>query len=137
VSSLELRRDIVIIACAISAGIHGALVPDHFAEGTSAGVGFAAATALLAALVVAMTLRPASALALAAAAAVLLGLLASYLLATTTGLPVLHPEPEPVDGLAIATKAIEAAGLLAALQLLRHDRPAVTATHPQPKGTLT
>ena len=136
-SSLELRRDIVILACAISAGIHGALVPDHLDDGTAAGLGFAGATILLAALVVALTLRPASALALAGAATVLLGLLGGYLLATTTGLPVLHPEPEPVDGLALATKAIEAAGLLAALQLLQHGQPAVTATLPQPKGTLT
>jgi hypothetical protein len=136
VSSLELRRDIVILACAISAGIHGALVPAHFEEGTGMGLGFVAATVLLVAFVAVLTLRPTSALALAGAATVLLGLLASYLLATTTGLPVLHPDPEPVDGLALATKAIEAAGLLAALQLLRHGRPAVT-THLQPKGTLT
>ena len=136
-SSLELRRDIVILACAISAGIHGALVPAHFEEGTGMGLGFVAATVLLVALVAVLTLRPTSALALAGAATVLLGLLASYLLATTTGLPVLHPDPEPVDGLALATKAIEAAGLLAALQLLRHGRPVVTANHLQPKGTLT
>ena len=136
-SSLELRRDIVILACAISAGIHGALVPAHFEEGTGMGLGFVAATVLLVALVAVLTLRPTSALALAGAATVLLGLLASYLLATTTGLPVLHPDPEPVDGLALATKAIEAAGLLAAVQLLRHGRPAVTATRLQPKGTLT
>jgi hypothetical protein len=44
VSSLGLRHDIVILACAISAGIHGALVSDHFDEGTGAGLGFAAAT---------------------------------------------------------------------------------------------
>jgi hypothetical protein len=134
VSSLELRRDIVILACAISAGIHGALVPDHFAEGTGAGLGFAAATVLLAALVIALTLRPASALALAGAAAVLAGLLASYLFAVTTGLPVLHPRPEPVDGLALATKAIEAAGLFVATTLLW--RPSVALTVPQPKGNL-
>jgi hypothetical protein len=134
VSSLELRRDIVILACAISAGIHGALVPDHFAEGTGAGLGFAAATVLLAALVIALTLRPASALALAGAAAVLAGLLASYLFAVTTGLPVLHPQPEPVDGLALATKAIEAAGLFVATTLLW--RPSVALTVPQPKGNL-
>ena len=109
---MELGRDVVILACAISAGIHGALAPAHFAESTAAGLGFAAAT-------------------------VLLGLIASYLLAATTGLPVLHPDPEPVDGLALATKAIEAAGLLAALELLRHGRSAATATHLQPKGTLT
>jgi hypothetical protein len=62
------------------------------------------------------------------------GLLASYALATTTGLPVLHPDSEPVDGLALATKAIEAVGLLAATSLLW--RP-FTVTLSHPKGTLT
>jgi hypothetical protein len=137
VSSLELRRDVVILACAISAGIHGALAPRHFDEGIGAGLGFAAATVLLAALAVALTLRPASALALAGAAAVFAGLLVSYALATTTGLPVLHHDPEPVDGLALATKAIEAVGLLAALHLLRRGRSPAAAALPQPKGTLT
>jgi hypothetical protein len=135
VSSLELRRDIVILACAISAGIHGALVPDHFDEGTGAGLGFAAATVLLAAVAVALTLRPASALALAGAAAVFAGLLVSYVLATTTGLPLLHPDPEPVNGLALATKAIEAIGLLAVLHLLGRGRSAASLL--QPKGTPT
>jgi hypothetical protein len=132
-SSLEVRHDVVIVACAISAGIHGALVPAHFDEGAGAGLGFVAATVLLTALVVGLTLRPASMRVLAAAAAVLLGLLASYLLAVTTGVPVLHPQPEPIDGLALATKAIEAVGLLAAMNLLR--RPSVALTLPQPKGT--
>jgi hypothetical protein len=121
-----MMRDLVILACAISAGIHGALAPEHFAEGVGPGVGFVAAAALLAVLATAITLRPASELALAGAAFVLAGLLASYLLATTTGLPVLHPEPERVDGLALATKAIEAVGLLAAV-----------AVHTRLKGTLT
>ncbi len=133
-SLAELRGDVVIIACAISAGIHGALVPGHFDEGTGAGLGFAAATVALAGPVVWLTWRPASTSALAAAAVAFAGLLASYALATTIGLPVLHPDPEPIDGLALATKAIEAAGLLAATSLLW--RP-VAATFPQPKGTLT
>lgn len=91
---------------------------------------------LLAALVVALTLRPASPLALAGAAAAFAGLLVSYAFATTTGLPLLHPNPEPVDGLALATNAIEAIGLLAALHLPRRGRPAVAAALPRPKGTL-
>jgi hypothetical protein len=135
VSLAELRGDIVILACAISAGIHGALVPGHFDEGTGAGVGFVAATVALAGLVVWLTWRPTSASALAAAALTFAGLLASYALATTTGLPVLHPDPEPVDGLALVTKGIEAAGLLAVSGLLW--RPRVAATLPQPKGRLT
>ena len=113
-----LRRDVVILACAVSAGIHGALVPDHFDEGTGAGLGFLAAAVSLAGLVVWLTWRPGSTLAVAAAAAMFVGLLASYALAITTGMPVLHPDPEAVDGLALATKAIEAAGLLAAASLL-------------------
>ena len=136
-SALEFTRDTVILACAISAGIHAALVPAHFDEGTGIGLGFVAATVLLVGLVVVVTLHPTSALALAGAASLLAGLLGSYALAVTVGLPVLHPEPEPFDGLALATKAIESAGLLAALQLVRHGRPAVTATLPQPKGTPT
>ena len=134
-SLAELRGDVVILACAISAGIHGALVPGHFDEGIGAGLGFLAATLALAGLVVWLTWRPASASALAAAALTFAGLLGSYALATTTGVPVLHPDPEPVDGLALATKAIEAAGLLAASGL--HWRPRVAATLPQAKGRLT
>jgi hypothetical protein len=134
VSLAELKGDVVVLACAISAGIHGALVPGHFDEGTGAGLGFAAATVSLAGLVVWLTRRPANLPALTTAAAMFAGLLVSYALAITTGLPVLHPDPEPVDGLALATKAIEAAGLLAATSLLW--RP-FAATLPQPKGTLT
>ena len=133
-SLAELRRDIVILACAVSAGIHGALVPDHLDESTGAGLGFAVATVVLAALVVWLTRKPVSALALAAAAAVFAGLLGTYLLATTTGLPLLHPDPEAVDGLALATKAVEAVGLFAASSLLWQP---LALTLLQPKGTPT
>jgi hypothetical protein len=130
-----LRRDVVILACAVSAGIHGALAPAHFAEGAGAGVGFVASSILLAVLAVGLTVRPESSVLLAGAALVFAGLLASYALATTTGLPLLHPQPEPVDGLALATKAFEAVGLVTALNLLWR-RLAVSPT-PQPKGQPT
>jgi hypothetical protein len=129
----ELRIDIVILACAVSAGIHGALVPDHFEEGTGAGVGFVVATVLLAILAVVLTRRP-SQPALVATAAVFVGLIVSYGLMLTTGVPVLHPEIEAVDGLALFTKAVEAIGLVTAASLVR--RPSFL-THPQLKGTLT
>jgi hypothetical protein len=133
-SLAELRGDIVILACAISAGIHGALAPGHFDEGTGAGLGFVAAAVGLAGVVIWLSRRPGNRPALLAAVALFAGLLASYALAVTTGVPVLHPDPEPVDGLALATKAIEAVGLLAAASLLwRH----VAVSVPQPKGTLT
>ena len=133
-SPAELKGDVVILTCAISAGIHGALARGHFDEGAGAGLGFVGATVALASVAVWLTRRPASRPVLALAAATLAGLILGYGLAVTTGLPVLHPNPEPADALGLATKAIEAVGLLAAARLLR--RP-VTVTLAQPKGTLT
>ncbi len=130
----ELRTDVVILTCAISAGIHGALVPDHFEEGTAAGLGFVVATVLLAVLAVVLTRNPTQ-LALASTAAVFAGLIASYAIAVTTGFPILHPDVEAVDGLALFTKAIESVGLLLAASLLR--RPSLAPSFTQAKGTLT
>jgi hypothetical protein len=128
-----LRRDVVIVTCAISAGIHGALVPGHFREGTGPGAGFVVAAALLAVLAIVLT-RSSSQLAPAGATVVFAGLIVSYALAITTGIPVLHPEVEAVDGLALFTKAIEIAGLVTAASLVR--RPSLVALL-QPRGTLT
>ena len=130
----ELRTDLVILTCAISAGIHGALVQGHFEEGTGAGLGFVVATVLLAALAVVLTRKPTQ-LALLGTAAVFAGLIASYALVITTGFPILHPDPEVVDGLALFTKAVEAVGLVLAASLLR--RPSLAITFTQPKGTPT
>jgi hypothetical protein len=131
-----LRRDVVILSCGVSAGIHGALAPAHFDEGAGAGLGFVASTVLLGGLAVFLTVRPAGSLPLACAAIAFTGLLAAYALAATTGLPVLHPQPEPVDGLALATKAFEVVGLATALNLLWGGSvPALGA--PRPKGHLT
>jgi hypothetical protein len=129
-----LERDIVSVTCAISAGIHGALVHDHFADSAHAGLGFLAAVVLLAGLVLVLTREQPSAVALALASAVLVGLLASYALAATTGVPLFHPEPEPVDGLALATKAIEAVGLVTALHLIWRGRAAAAPNVIQTKG---
>ena len=130
---MSLRRDVVILACAISAGVHGALAPAHLDVGTGTGVGFVASTVLLAALVLALTLRPAGPLPLAGAALVFTGLLASYALATTTGIPALHPQRDRVDGLALATKAIEAVGLVAALACSGNARRCPTP-HPDERN---
>jgi hypothetical protein len=122
VSLAELRGDVVILACAVSAGIHAALMPVHLAEGSGAGIGFAIAAVVLTALVVALTREPTNSRALGGAALVFAGLLASYALAVTTGLPVLHPEPEAFDRVALGTKAIEVVGLLAAASVVSRPR---------------
>jgi len=133
VTFAELKVDLVVIACAVSAGVHGALVPEHFREGVGPGVGFLIATVLPAALAVVLTRAP-SERALLAAAAVFAGLIAAYALVVLRGLPLLHPDREELDGLALFTKAVEAGGLLLAASLVRRPAPLVSL---HPKGTLT
>jgi hypothetical protein len=135
ITRADLERDLVIVACAISAGIHAALTPEHLEEGAGAGGGFAFSVVLLAVLVIALTRRQSTA-ALAGAVAVLAGLLMSYALAITTGVPLLHPEAEPIEGLALFTKAIEIVGLLCAGHLLAPSFAAVRHPFPRPRGTL-
>jgi hypothetical protein len=126
-----VERDVLIVACAISAGIHAALVPAHLEEGRPAGLAFAFAAVLLAGAAAALT-RSLSPVLVGGTAAVLAGLIASYVVAVTTGVPVLHPEVEAVGGLALFTKAVELVGLAAAFDLL-----AVTQTpSARPKGSL-
>ena len=132
----ELERDLLIVACAISAGIHAALAPAHWAEGVGTGVGFVGAAVATATLAVALTVRPTATAPLVGAVLVLCGLVASYALAVTTGVPLLHPEREALDGLALAAKLVEAVGLVAAGRALRRARPASVPTI-HPKGTLT
>jgi hypothetical protein len=112
------ERDAVAIACAISAGIHAALAGDHAA--------FAPAAVLLGAVTVAM-LRGGGRRTTAAAAGLLALLIGAWVLAVTTGVPLLHPDPEEVEGIALFTKTVELLGLAAALDLL---------TRPLPKGVL-
>ena len=90
---------------------------------------------LLGAVALALTKGPTSVLAIAIALPVFVGLIGSYALAVTTGLPVLHPEVESVDGVAFFTKAVEATGLAAVVTLL--PRRAIGAVIPRPKGKLT
>lgn len=131
----ELEHHVLVVACAISAGVHGALMPEHLHEDVGAGLGFLVSAVLLAVLCAVLTLRPGSRRAAGSAAVVLTGLVVAYALAVTTGVPVLHPGAEPVDGLGLVTKAVELAGLAAALQLTRAGRSAGRLTRLQPKGT--
>jgi hypothetical protein len=105
------RIDALILSCAISAGIHGALVPEH-------GASFGVAAAVAAALAVMLTVRPDDLRIRGAAVATLGAFIVAYAAAITTGLPVVHPEVEPLEGLAVFTKAVEALGIAAAMPRL-------------------
>jgi hypothetical protein len=135
-NGFAVERNLVMIACAVSAGIHAALTREHFAEGLGPGGGFLVATILLGVLGLGLAHRPDGSALLVAAALVLIGLIGSYALATTTGIPVLHAEVEPVESLAVVTKAVEIAGLLVAAHLLWRSRTAFAPT-PSIKGSVT
>ena len=133
ITRAAIERDVVIVACAISAGIHAALAPDHFAEHAALGAAFAVAAALLIGFAIALT-RVVSSAALAAVATLFGGLLLSYGLAATTGLPLLHPDREAIDGLALFTKGVELVGLVAATRLLGRRHLSVRRFAPIPLG---
>jgi hypothetical protein len=109
--------DLVIAACAISAGAHAALVPSHMDHEPQLGVAFVVAVALLLGAGVAIVHSPSSPRAARAAALLFAALIAAYAAATTVGIPLLSVQPETVDGVALVTKLVESLGLLLALKL--------------------
>jgi hypothetical protein len=109
--------DLVVAACAISAGAHAALVPSHLDHEPQIGVAFIVAVVLLLGAGAALVHSPSSARAAQAAALLFAGLIASYAAATTVGIPLLSLEPEAIDGMALVTKFVESLGLLLALTL--------------------
>jgi hypothetical protein len=114
----DIARVVVVAACAASAGVHAALVPDHLEHEPALGASFVAVAVLTLALSAALTTHPLSAAIAYLATLVLATLIAAYALSVTTGIPWLSDEPERVDSVGIATKAVEAVGLLFALQLI-------------------
>jgi peptidoglycan/LPS O-acetylase OafA/YrhL len=109
--------DLVVFVCAASAGIHAGLVPEHLREEPRLGIAFALTVVLLIATGAAVALAPLDRRIAQAAALLLAGLVAAYAASRTTGIPVLNPEPEPVDSVGIAAVALELAGLALALRL--------------------
>ena len=81
------------------------------------GIAFVVAVGMLLAVGAAVVLFRGSALAVQAAALLFTGLIALYVAAATVGVPLLAPDPEGVDGVALATKVVESLGLVFALRL--------------------
>jgi hypothetical protein len=114
---VALTAALVVLAAAVSAGIHAGLVPEHLGEMPLLGVSFIVAVLALLAIAAAVAVRPQAQLPASLAAFLFAGLILAYAASRTTGLPVLEPEPEPVDAIGIATVAVQLVGLLAALWL--------------------
>ena len=114
---VALTAIVVVLAAAVSAGIHAGLVPEHLAEMPLLGVSFIVTVLALLAIAAALAIRPEAQLPASLAAFLFAGLILAYAASRTTGLPVLEPEPERVDAIGIVTVAVQLVGLLAALWL--------------------
>jgi hypothetical protein len=117
-SGFSIRdADIVLAACAISAGAHAALVPSHLQHEPRLGLAFLAAVALLLAAGAAIARCPGRARPVQASALLFAGLITAYAAATSIGIPVLSDHPEAVDGVALVTKLAESVGLVFAVKV--------------------
>jgi hypothetical protein len=106
----------VALVCAASAGVHAALVPEHFEERPALGGAFLLSVVLLAAAAVRLVTGPG---AVPWVGALLWVIAAGYVVSRTAGLPVLLPEPEPADLVGVLTTLAEVIAGLATLSLPR------------------
>jgi hypothetical protein len=109
-------RSGVALVCALAAGVHLGLVPEHLEESVGLGSGFVVAAVLLAAAAAAVR-RTEDPLTVSVVGLVLLLVAGAYLLSRTTGIPGLIARPESPDPLGIAVSLLEAAAALACLRL--------------------
>ena len=104
----------VVAACTASAGAHAALVPQHEPR---LAVAFIATTVVLLALAVALIYRPTSPLAAQVTTLILAALIGAYAVNVSAGIPWLTNAAEDADVIGLATKAVEAVGLVFSIQL--------------------
>jgi hypothetical protein len=108
---------LLILAGAVSAGVHAGLAPEHLHEWLPLGASFVAAAAAAVLAIAALVLRPASPWPPRALGALFGGLVVAYALTRLAALPPLDPERESLDALGVCTVAIEALGVAAAVRL--------------------
>lgn len=114
-------RDALTVIVAVSAGVHAALVPEHWHERHALGAGFALATVALAATGTALHANRLAPVAPAMAGLVLAGLTVLYLLSRTAGLPLTGHEEW--DTVGIATQVVQLTGVaLAGRTFIRTTR---------------
>jgi hypothetical protein len=119
-----MNRTVLLLAGAVSAGVHAGLAPEHLHEWPPLGAAFVAAAAAAALAVAALVLRPASLWPPRVLGALLGGMIVAYALTRLAALPPLDPDREALDLLGVCTCAVEAAGLVAAV------RPRLTLVTP-------
>jgi hypothetical protein len=121
------RRDLLALAVTFSAGIHAALVPEHLKEMPPLGYAFIGAAAAGAILAVALVSRPDDRRVPGLAGLFCLGQIAAWALFVTVPVPGFMGTPEPIETIALVSKAVELVAVLLAFPLVpreAHRRPA-------------
>lgn len=111
-----------MLACAVAAGAHAGLVPEHLRSEPRLGAAFIVAVALLLTGGLAVAARPHDRRSAQAVALLFAGLIAAYTASRTTGIPLLDPEPEAVEAVGTITTVVETLGMLLALWLAQPPR---------------
>jgi hypothetical protein len=111
------RTGLLALAVTFSAGIHAALVPEHLKEMPPLGYSFIGAAVIGAALAWALVSRPDDRRIPALAGLFCLGQIVTWLLFVTVPIPLVSGTPEPVETIALISKAVELYGFAIALSL--------------------
>ena len=115
--STSRRAGLLALAVTFSAGIHAALVPEHLGEVPLLGDAFILAAVVGAAIAAALVLRPDNRGLPVPAGLFCLGQIVAWALFVTVQVPLFSGTPEPVEAIALVSKAAEALGILLALLL--------------------
>ena len=111
------RTGLLALAVTFSAGIHAALVPEHLKEMPPLGYAFIAAAIVGAALAWALVSRPTDRRLPLLAGLFCLGQIATWVLFVTVPVPGFSGTPEPIEAIALVSKAAELLGILLVLPL--------------------
>jgi 4-amino-4-deoxy-L-arabinose transferase-like glycosyltransferase len=118
------RTGLLALAVTFSAGIHAALAPEHLKEMPPLGYAFIVAAAIGAVLAWALVSRPSDRRIPLLAGLFCLGQIVMWALFVTTSVPGFAGTPEPVETIALVSKAAELLGVALALQLIAPRRHA-------------
>lgn len=109
-SSDRTRVGLLALAVAMSAGIHIGLAPEHLDEMPRLGYLFIVAAVAGTAIAIALILWPDDRRIAALAGFFCLGQVLAWVLFVTTRVPGVAGTPEPVEAIAVVSKAVEAVG---------------------------
>jgi hypothetical protein len=115
------RANLLALAVTFSAGIHAALVPEHLEEMPRLGELFIAAAAIGGSLAIDLVLRPGDRRISFVAGLFCLCQIAAWALFVSVPVPGFPGTPEPIEAIALVSKAIEAAAVALAFSLAQPE----------------